>query len=846
MNDDEKSFTLVLEAWEGSHNASSNATDFAQMDSLIDRATFSGLIIPGTGWHNLKHNGEHIRIIYRIRVMCNPNYYNTTCSKYCRPRYDRFGHYTCDQMGNKECIVGWRGPNCETAICKPGCHAEHGQCSKPGECTCRPGWQGEKCDQCTPHPGCKHGYCNGSPYQCICDLNWGGILCDRDLNVCGTKEPCRNGGTCENVAPDEYLCKCPEGFSGVNCEKVDNPCAMFPCHHGGTCQQTQAGNSFTCQCLTGWTGETCKISAALLVVKAIDLAAASDSKSIGDARKEDSNFDEVENGTEAALMYDAVYLYAKALDDLDRGEHVKIRKLYCDKAQSWEFGTALVNYMSMNKPYSMLKEGPEQYYGNDRYEGFCIDIIDEIAQILKFNYTLREVADGKWGKTNEKGEWDGMIKELMDMKADMAIADLSISYEREEAVDFTMPFMNLGISILVHKPTKKAHNLFSFLSPLSVDVWIYMATAYLGVSVMLFILARISPNEWENPHPCVQDPDELENKLTLSNSLWHVWASLMQQGCDIAPKAVSTRMVAGMWWFFTLIMISSYTANLAAFLTVERMESPIESAEDLAKQTKIKYGTMATGSTYSFFRDSNIPTFERMWTFMESQRPTVFCKNNQEGVDRVLKEKGDYAFLMESASIEYYVERYCDLMQVGGLLDNKGYGVALPPDSPYTSSISSAILQLGEDGRFIVLKNRWWKLRRGGGKCKDEAAKSGGSANELGLANVGGVFVVLLGGIGIACLIAVCEFIWKSRKLAIDEKDSLFSEMAKELKFAVQCSGSTKPVKTKKDFPPVSSRASMAAETNVDNGSLIQPMLPAHPSSSSNRSEPFHYGFQPS
>ena len=42
-------------------------------------------------------------------------------------------------------------------------------------------------------------------------------------------------------------------------------------------------------------------------------------------------------------------------------------------------------------------------------------------------------------------------------------------------------------------------------------------------------------------------------------------------------------MVAGMWWFFTLIMISSYTANLAAFLTVERMESPIESAEDLVR-----------------------------------------------------------------------------------------------------------------------------------------------------------------------------------------------------------------------------------------------------------------------
>lgn len=51
-------------------------------------------------------------------------------------------------------------------------------------------------------------------------------------------------------------------------------------------------------------------------------------------------------------------------------------------------------------------------------------------------------------------------------------------------------------------------------------------------------------------------------------------------------------------------MISSYTANLAAFLTVERMDSPIESAEDLAKQTKIKYGALKGGSTVSFFRVS--------------------------------------------------------------------------------------------------------------------------------------------------------------------------------------------------------------------------------------------------
>lgn len=136
---------------------------------------------------------------------------------------------------------------------------------------------------------------------------------------------------------------------------------------------------------------------------------------------------------------------------------------------------------------------------------------------------------------------------------------------------------------------------------------------------------------------------------------------------------MSTRTIAGIWYFFTLIMISSYTANLAAFLTVEKVVYPIENAEGLSRQTQIEYGCVASGSTKTFFQDSNITTFARMWQFMSS-RPHVFMKNNQAGRERV--EKGNYAYLMESASIEYIVERNCNLTQIGGLLDSKGYGIA--------------------------------------------------------------------------------------------------------------------------------------------------------------------------
>ncbi|XP_013138163.1 PREDICTED: glutamate receptor ionotropic, kainate 2 isoform X1 [Papilio polytes] len=445
----------------------------------------------------------------------------------------------------------------------------------------------------------------------------------------------------------------------------------------------------------------------------------------------------------------------------------------------------------LSAPYCMRKEASEKLIGNAQFEGYAIDLIHEISKVLGFNYTFKLAPDGRYGSYNrETKEWDGMIRELLEQRADVAIADLTITYDREQVVDFTMPFMNLGISVLYRKPIKQPPNLFSFLSPLSLDVWIYMATAYLGVSVLLFILARFSPYEWDSPGNCIDEPQVLENQFTLLNSLWFTIGSLMQQGSDIAPKAVSTRMVAGMWWFFTLIMISSYTANLAAFLTVERMDSPIESAEDLAKQTKIKYGALKGGSTAAFFRDSNFSTYQRMWSFMESARPSVFTSSNKEGEERVMRGKGSYAYLMESTTIEYVVERNCDLTQVGGMLDSKGYGIAMPPNSPYRTAISGAVLKLQEEGKLHILKTKWWKEKRGGGSCRDETSKSSSTANELGLANVGGVFVVLMGGMGVACVIAVCEFVWKSRKVAVDERKeeaSLCSEMASELRSALKC-----------------------------------------------------------
>ncbi|KAJ8976470.1 hypothetical protein NQ317_001151 [Molorchus minor] len=166
-------------------------------------------------------------------------------------------------------------------------------------------------------------------------------------------------------------------------------------------------------------------------------------------------------------------------------------------------------------------------------------------------------------------------------------------------------------------------------------------------------------------------------------------------------------MVTSAWWFFSLIMTACYTANLAAFLTMERMGPTIESAADLASQTKIKYGCVKDGSTAAFFRDSNFSVYHSMWVQMESATPkSVFEKNNEDGVARVLNSKRQYAFLMESSSIEYEKEKHCELMQVGNPLDSKGYGIAMP------TNIYKNILLEGFDA-CLVEYVRWLKLDNG-------------------------------------------------------------------------------------------------------------------------------------
>ncbi|KAM9677445.1 glutamate receptor 2 isoform 2-T2 [Trichechus inunguis] len=445
----------------------------------------------------------------------------------------------------------------------------------------------------------------------------------------------------------------------------------------------------------------------------------------------------------------------------------------------------------LESPYVMMKKNHELLEGNERYEGYCVDLAAEIAKHCGFKYKLTIVGDGKYGARDADTKiWNGMVGELVYGKADIAIAPLTITLVREEVIDFSKPFMSLGISIMIKKPQKSKPGVFSFLDPLAYEIWMCIVFAYIGVSVVLFLVSRFSPYEWHTEE--FEDGRETQssestNEFGIFNSLWFSLGAFMQQGCDISPRSLSGRIVGGVWWFFTLIIISSYTANLAAFLTVERMVSPIESAEDLSKQTEIAYGTLDSGSTKEFFRRSKIAVFDKMWTYMRSAEPSVFVRTTAEGVARVRKSKGKYAYLLESTMNEYIEQRKpCDTMKVGGNLDSKGYGIATPKGSSLRNAVNLAVLKLNEQGLLDKLKNKWWYDK---GECGSGGGDSKEKTSALSLSNVAGVFYILVGGLGLAMLVALIEFCYKSRAEAKRMKMTLSDAVRNKARLSI--AGST-------------------------------------------------------
>ncbi|XP_061080362.1 LOW QUALITY PROTEIN: glutamate receptor ionotropic, NMDA 2C-like [Conger conger] len=390
-------------------------------------------------------------------------------------------------------------------------------------------------------------------------------------------------------------------------------------------------------------------------------------------------------------------------------------------------------------------------------KGFCIDILKKLSRNIKFSYDLYLVTNGKHGK-KVRGTWNGMIGEVVYKRADMAIGSLTINEERSEIIDFSVPFVETGISVMVARSNGTV-SPSAFLEPYSPAVWVMMFVMCLTVvAITVFVFEYCSPVGYNRSLINAKDPGG--PTFTIGKSVWLLWGIVFNNSVPIEnPKGTTSKIMVLVWAFFAVIFLASYTANLAAFMIQEQYIDTVSGLSDKKFQKPqeqyppFRFGTVPNGSTERNIR-SNYPEMH-----------SHMVKYNQKGVEDALNSlktgKLD-AFIYDAAVLNYMAgkDEGCKLVTIGSgkVFATTGYGIALQKESPWKRPIDLALLQFLADGETQKLQTVWLT-----GICRNE--KKEVMSSKLDIDNMAGVFYMLLVAMGLSLLVFAWEHLlyWKLR-----------------------------------------------------------------------------------
>lgn len=370
------------------------------------------------------------------------------------------------------------------------------------------------------------------------------------------------------------------------------------------------------------------------------------------------------------------------------------------------------------------------------------------------------------------------------------------------------------MTVIMRKP-RVSTDLFSFTKVFNWKIWLTVGILTIGIGILVFIFERISPFSSINTKSDIVRNSQI--KYNLKESIWLSLGSLTIAGAEFPPHTISTRVLLSGFWVFSVILISTYQANLAAYLTISRLDTSITSLQDLANQQKVKY-SLVTGTTvqtyfeemtniegnfYDFWKSSSLLTarpdedcssvtnndckfkyllqsyidessifgaleYKSLWEYPLSNTFTTLLKriksvgylnNTRDGIDRIMNAPDDspFALISEYPIALYETNLNCELQLIGNQFSNRPYSMALrKTSSDLTANISSVLLALQGNLVFDELKTKWW----GSAKCTD-ASESG---ETIRLTSIGGAFIFVAGALSLSFIILLIDLINKRVK----------------------------------------------------------------------------------
>lgn len=318
-------------------------------------------------------------------------------------------------------------------------------------------------------------------------------------------------------------------------------------------------------------------------------------------------------------------------------------------------------------PFAFVQEG--------QYIGFSIDLWNAIAKELNIEYELY----------GEKTVTD-LLNSVSSGDTDVAIAGITITAKREETIDFSHSFFESGLQILVpvNSSSSPVPNFFLIVfSPILLNtIGVLFCVTLVSAHLLWFFERHNNPEMFPK-----------EYLRGIGEAFWWSVVTVVTVGYgDKTPKGLLGRIIATIWMFTGVLLVSYFTASVSSALTVQKLENTIKGLESLNGK-RVATVSGSTAAEYLANRPIKIRKFDTVREVFNS------LENNQ--VDAVVY---DAPVLQNYASQDGEGK----VRVVGSIFAKQSYGIALKEASPYREQINQALLTLQEDGTYAELHQKWF------------------------------------------------------------------------------------------------------------------------------------------
>ncbi|QIF01414.1 transporter substrate-binding domain-containing protein [Roseimicrobium sp. ORNL1] len=321
------------------------------------------------------------------------------------------------------------------------------------------------------------------------------------------------------------------------------------------------------------------------------------------------------------------------------------------------------------EPFSFQQDG--------RRVGYAMELWDQIAREAGLEYEVQTV-----------GTAQEMIDALQNKSADAGVGALSVTSKREETIDFSQPFYESGLQVLVaggggsftDTLFQLAGNLFN---------WKLIGMFALLVLAMLIISHLV----WMYEHKVNEDMWPKSYAHGMWESFWWTISTLLVGGADNkGPVGVAGRLIAIVWMLLSIVLVSLLTASFTTTMTINTLKGDINGPGDLpGRNVATIKGSTSEG-----------------WLNARGAKVQSFA--NVAECIQALQAKKVQAVVYDAPMLQYNVNKLQDdkLQLVGTMFDRQNYAFALQQDSPYRERINRALLALSERGVGLELRKKWF------------------------------------------------------------------------------------------------------------------------------------------